>query len=157
MYAFFIKIVFFQKRNDSECLNCLGKTPELKDRMTMMVMVGRIVGRHCFRRMYQVSTFVLWPILVLAEKGKYDWNLIWAIPLSLSCLSVRWWENFMEKPKPYPQSDNNDGRGIRARLTQFAWRAHNAVWDVACEIYESRIQVDLILSLWKIKVADGVG
>jgi len=28
----------------------LGKTPELKDRLTMLVMVGRSAGRSCFRR-----------------------------------------------------------------------------------------------------------
>ena len=33
-----------------ESLNCLGKTPELKDKLTMLVMVGRSAGRHFFRR-----------------------------------------------------------------------------------------------------------
>ena len=33
-----------------ESLNCLGKTPELKDKLTMLVMVGRSAGRHCLRR-----------------------------------------------------------------------------------------------------------
>jgi len=27
----------------------LGKTPELKDRLTMLVMAGRGAGKHCFR------------------------------------------------------------------------------------------------------------
>ena len=31
-------------------LNCLGKKPELEDKLTMLVMVGRSAGRHCFRR-----------------------------------------------------------------------------------------------------------
>jgi len=31
-----------------EILNCLEKTPELKDRLTMLIMVGRSADRHCF-------------------------------------------------------------------------------------------------------------
>jgi len=31
-------------------LKCLGKTPELKDRLIMLVMVGRSAGTSCFRR-----------------------------------------------------------------------------------------------------------
>jgi len=30
-------------------LNCSGKTPVLKDRLTMFVIAGRSAGRHCFR------------------------------------------------------------------------------------------------------------
>jgi len=33
-----------------QSLNCLGKTPELKDKSTMLVMVGRSAGRSYFRR-----------------------------------------------------------------------------------------------------------
>jgi len=33
-----------------QSLNCLGKTPELKDRLNILVMVGRSAGRRCFRR-----------------------------------------------------------------------------------------------------------
>ena len=32
-----------------ESLNCLGKTPVNRERLTMLVMVGRSVGRHCLR------------------------------------------------------------------------------------------------------------
>ena len=32
-----------------ESLNCLGKTPELRERLTMLAMVGRSIGRHCLR------------------------------------------------------------------------------------------------------------
>jgi len=32
-----------------ESLNCSGKTPILKDRLTIFVIVGRSAGRHCFR------------------------------------------------------------------------------------------------------------
>jgi len=32
-----------------ESLNCSGKTPVLKDRLTIFVIVGRNAGRHCFR------------------------------------------------------------------------------------------------------------
>jgi len=32
-----------------ESLNCSGKTPVLKDRLTIFVIVGRSAGRHCFR------------------------------------------------------------------------------------------------------------
>ena len=48
---FFIQIIFFQKRDDRGELELFGgKTPELKDRLTMLVMVGRSAGRQCFRR-----------------------------------------------------------------------------------------------------------
>ena len=47
---FFIQIVFFRREMTGESLNCLGKTPELKDKLTMLVMVGRSTGRYCFRR-----------------------------------------------------------------------------------------------------------
>jgi len=30
-------------------LNCSGKTPVLKEWLTMFVIVGRSAGRHCFR------------------------------------------------------------------------------------------------------------
>jgi len=30
-------------------LKCSEKTPELKDKLTMLVMEGRSAGRHCFR------------------------------------------------------------------------------------------------------------
>ena len=33
-----------------QSLNCSGKTPEIKDRLTMLVKVGRSAGRQCFRR-----------------------------------------------------------------------------------------------------------
>jgi len=32
-----------------ESLNCSRKTPVLKERLTMFVIVGRSAGRHCFR------------------------------------------------------------------------------------------------------------
>ena len=32
-----------------ESLNCLGKTPVLRERLTMSVKVGRSIGRHCLR------------------------------------------------------------------------------------------------------------
>jgi len=30
-------------------LNCSGKTPVLKKRLTMFIIVGRSAGKHCFR------------------------------------------------------------------------------------------------------------
>jgi len=30
-------------------LNCLGKIPVVRERLTMSVIVGRSKGRHCFR------------------------------------------------------------------------------------------------------------
>jgi len=33
-----------------QSLKCFGETPELKDRLTMLVMVGRSADRSCFRR-----------------------------------------------------------------------------------------------------------
>jgi hypothetical protein len=33
-----------------QSLNCLGRTPEPKYRLTMLVMVGGSAGRQCFRR-----------------------------------------------------------------------------------------------------------
>jgi len=47
---FFIQIVLFRRGMTEQSLNCLGKTPELKDRLTMLVMVGRSAGRSCLRR-----------------------------------------------------------------------------------------------------------
>jgi len=32
-----------------ECLNCLGKIPAVRERLTMSVIVGRSTGKHCFR------------------------------------------------------------------------------------------------------------
>ena len=31
-------------------MNCSGKAPELKDRLTMLIMVGNSAGRNRFRR-----------------------------------------------------------------------------------------------------------
>jgi len=47
---FFFQIVVFRRGMTEESLNCLGKTPQLKDRLTMLVMVGRSAGRHSFIR-----------------------------------------------------------------------------------------------------------
>jgi len=30
-------------------LNCLGQIPVVRERLTMSVIVGRSIGRHCFR------------------------------------------------------------------------------------------------------------
>jgi len=30
-------------------MNCLGKIPVVRERQTMSVIVGRSIGRHCFR------------------------------------------------------------------------------------------------------------
>jgi len=43
-------LYFFRRGLTEESLNCLGKTPELKDRLTLLVMIGRSAGRYCFRR-----------------------------------------------------------------------------------------------------------
>ena len=32
-----------------DSLNCLGTTPECKERFMILVMVGRSVGTHCLR------------------------------------------------------------------------------------------------------------
>jgi len=32
-----------------ESLHCLGKIPVVRDRLRMSVIVGRSIGRHCFR------------------------------------------------------------------------------------------------------------
>jgi len=39
-----------------QSLNYLGKTPALKDRLTMLVMVGRSVGRNFFRREVSIGS-----------------------------------------------------------------------------------------------------
>jgi len=44
------RFYFFRRGMTEQSLNCLGKTPELKDRLTMLVMVGRSACRQCFRR-----------------------------------------------------------------------------------------------------------
>jgi len=45
----FIQIVLFRKGMTEASLNCSGKAPVLKERLTMFVIVGRSAGRHCFR------------------------------------------------------------------------------------------------------------
>ena len=41
---------FFIKGTTEESLNCLLKTQEFKDKLTMLVMVGRSTGMHCLKR-----------------------------------------------------------------------------------------------------------
>ena len=33
-----------------DCLKCIGKVPVRKERLTMVVIIGRIVAETCFRR-----------------------------------------------------------------------------------------------------------
>jgi len=42
-------LYFFRRGMTYESLNCLGKTPVRRDRLTMHVIVGRSLGRHCLR------------------------------------------------------------------------------------------------------------
>ena len=50
-HIFLIQIIFFLKSDDRAEFELFGrKTPELKDSLTMLVMVGRSAGRQCFRR-----------------------------------------------------------------------------------------------------------
>lgn len=106
----------------------------------------------------QLSACILWPILTLSDLNKYDKNLIWAIPLSLICISIRWWENFLEKPESWRTLDNDESsrRPFCTCISKFGWRVHNTIWDMACEIYEARIKIDLILSVWKILLSFGL-
>jgi len=46
---FFVKIVLFRRGMIEESLNCLGKTPVLRERLTISVIVGRSIGRHYLR------------------------------------------------------------------------------------------------------------
>ena len=46
---FFIKIIFFQKWGDRGDIELFGKTPVLRDRLTMLVIVERSAGKHCLR------------------------------------------------------------------------------------------------------------
>ena len=41
------RLYFFRRGTTKESLNCLGKTPERREKLTMLVMVGRSIGRHC--------------------------------------------------------------------------------------------------------------
>lgn len=91
---------------------------------------------------------IVWPILAVSSK-KYDTNLAWAIPLSLVCVSVRWWENFLEEPVKRKKGDSEDNRTSVYRLL-FVKNVHETLWRVAGDIQKSRIRNDLILSLWKI-------
>jgi len=51
-------LYFFQKRNNRKQLELFGgKTPELKDRLTMLAMVGRSAGCNFVRR--EVGIFLL--------------------------------------------------------------------------------------------------
>ena len=44
---FFVQIIFLQKRNDGRKLELFGKDTRIRERLTMLVMVGRSIGRHC--------------------------------------------------------------------------------------------------------------
>jgi len=46
---FFVKIVLFRRGMTEESLNCIGKTPVVRERLTMSVIVDRSIGRHCFK------------------------------------------------------------------------------------------------------------
>jgi hypothetical protein len=102
----------------------------------------------------QLSMIVLWPLLAVFSE-KYDKNLAWAIPLSLVCLSVRWWENFLEKPTRKKDSNDDNTTGPCRRMSCLK-AAHKTLWVVACDIYASRIKIDLILSPWKILLTFGL-
>lgn len=108
-----------------------------------------LFGLNVFALLCQFAAVVAWPIVIWVND--FDNNLAWAIPLSLLFTSVRYWENYMGKPdsetllgtrRQDGDSDNGD-RSIRQRVTKY-------VWILACEIYESRIRIDLFVSLWKI-------
>ena len=43
------RLYFFRSGETEEILNCFGKIPVLRDRLTMLVIVERSAGKHCLR------------------------------------------------------------------------------------------------------------
>jgi len=43
------RLYFFRRGMTEESLNCLGKIPVVRERLILSVIVGRSIGRHCFR------------------------------------------------------------------------------------------------------------
>jgi chitin synthase len=81
----------------------------------------------------QVSAVILWPLLLLLTDGDapYDTRLIWSIPVSLGLISVRWWENYVER-------DSRLGK-VRKWCNRLAG-----------EMRRTRTRTQLVASLWKI-------
>jgi len=88
----------------------------------------------CLATVGQITVLVIWPLLVVSVHDKnYDSNLIWSIPISLLLVSVRWWENFVEK--------NSRLGKIRKFLNR-----------VSGQMRRSRTKIQLMASLWKVVV-----
>jgi len=68
------RLYFFRRGMTEQSMNCLGKTPELKDRLTMFVMVGRIAGRNCFKREVGIRS--------RSQRVLDDWDTSLRSPLS---------------------------------------------------------------------------
>jgi len=45
----FVKIILFREGMTEDSLNCLGKIPVERKRLTMSFTVGRSIGRHWFK------------------------------------------------------------------------------------------------------------
>lgn len=82
----------------------------------------------------QTTVLVLWPAAVAIGKQDVDSNLVWSIPTSLLLVSVKWWENFVDK--------NSRLGKIRKYLNRLSG-----------EMRRSRTKIQLIASLWKIAVS----
>jgi len=41
------RVYVFRRGMPGDSLNCLGKTPVLREKLTMSVIMGKSIGRHC--------------------------------------------------------------------------------------------------------------
>lgn len=82
----------------------------------------------------QLAVLVFWPAAVAIGKHDVDSNLVWSVPTSLLLVSVKWWENFVDK--------NSRLGKIRKYLNRLSG-----------EMRRSRTKIQLMASLWKIAVS----
>lgn len=90
------------------------------------------VTLDCAAIVVQLSMLVVWPLAVAASDAEslYDRTLIWSLPTALLCVSVRWWENYVDR-------DSRFGR-IRKWMNRLAG-----------DIRRTRTKTQLMASVWK--------
>ena len=114
--------------------------PEMEDRRWLKIILD--IGA-CI---VQLSVLILWPILLgtilkdsETSKNEYIQNYIWAIPLALFLISVRWWENYVGTKLP----KNHGYASTRyERLLAFIQTCRK-------QVRRSRTKLHIVASLWK--------
>jgi chitin synthase len=87
----------------------------------------------CLAIFVQLSAVILWPLLLILadDNALYDTKLIWSIPVSLVLISLRWWENYVER-------DTRLGK-LRKWFNRLAG-----------DMRRTRTKTQLVASVWKI-------